>query len=357
MSIFTNINQSSNTNNTSIGTNSYFIQEWTPANTTPVVDGLQGSFDDVPTMGAVVDKATLRSIDIFARNSSGAENTWFINVYDQAVPATSAEINALTPYASSDVRVLPNQPSFVQNTFTFSGDQIKNFTQGQTYFFLVDSNGDIDMRLQIPRVYPFDMHFGTNDGSTLHSYTDRNIVFRINMSETIATEADPKIYTLVDDYYHLPINNNYYCLYDSKDPCDRLIINAKCHIRKTGRSYLRFVYVYHNGIELLVRLPNLAVCKVTDNVDNLVDDDNVPRREKQKFNSQTINEIDRNSKCRKYLLQTNMFGSFHMCFKANKFGFSLHGNTTTLNTDKSIGCYKGSEHMMEIPNITFKSSM
>lgn len=268
-------------------------------------------------------------------------------------PVTATFNYTIPATGSNNVYALQDIDMSSLNMFLISGEQ---------YLITLQNNGANTnvgfARTSFPEsAYP-DHKLVNIDYSTGIVYSDEmeDMIFEIVISETAGGGGDPWINCLDSSHYKLPVNDNIYCLIDTLDKEDRLVINAKCHIRKNNCSYFRYIYVYYNGDEMIVRLPTLHMIKVNqNNFDELVKKQNLAPNRRRRYKGNFIEEVKSNSKERKWIIKTKKYGDLGLLCAKSKFKCHLLGSMSQFINTRTIGCVTGK--VFRINSLKFKAQL
>ena len=216
--------------------------------------------------------ADLHSIRILLQRTAGTGTTTVtMNVYlSNQANFPSGNLSDFTSLGTATRQFMANSGGFEDLLFNFS--PTISLTAGETYFFLIEQDSGTHQIRHGNNVYVDGRRlFGIFDDPEINigSSTSQDATFRINMQQNSSGVGDPHITTFNGEKYDMPIDDKYYCMLDTMDDEDRLIINAKLHVRKNGKSYFRLIYVWYGGEEIIVRLPNLKLMTIV--VDRIIE--------------------------------------------------------------------------------------
>lgn len=355
MSTFIQINQASFNGDGGVGNTNQYIGNIWKAGSPSYNNGPDNGFTDTVSVQTFTGTAKLNSIDIIYREGSDLKMKIYEGPFTDSTPITN-----YTELTGGGVAMSDHTATYTQETIDFSSLNI-NLTAGTDYGWMVEtSSTGTSFRIHVRNnttTYPDGQRWrhitSTNDislDSVEHSYT-----MRITMGESAGGGGDPLINPINEIQYYLPINENFYCLLDTLDPDDRLVINAKTQIWKSGKSYFRYIYIYYNGESFIMKLPQLWIVlpgTLEETMNHKLENDPINRH-----NTDNIVEIRRTSRIRKFLLTTTNYGTFHLIFYKNKNRFNMFGNLSRFNNGKTVGCFVGESSQMMISKLDYVSPL
>lgn len=322
----------------------------------PFFNGVSDAFGTpLGATGTFGTSARLENIILRIERTGGGMSSVTMNIYE-GTPVDGEDVNDSVSIGSPvTVDFNDDTVGYEDAVFDFSSQSI-NLTSGTTYFFWlsvvestrgnhsfqrtatfgVDMSGD---------VYSDGVFFRADTGGiiVISGTAFADMTFRVNMSEISTGVGDPKITCLNGEKYEMPVDNNCYCMLDTMDPEDRLIINSKLHVRKSGKSYFRYIYIWYAGEEVIVRLPNLRLMKIEDG--------DFVLGNSQRYSSSNIEEVVCSDRIREYIVHTKKYGDVTVYIAKNKYKFGLKGNLSRFNTEMSVGSLKSENDLMVIPSL------
>ena len=339
-----------------------FSSDWTIIG--GVVDGTN-SFDEFGTSVSLNSVGNRLAVGA-PYNADGGYNTGQVRIFEFSNPwtqigdningeadndltGTSVSLNAAGDFVSigsvqdtgSDNGTVRNYiyESSIWNRFgfDFSGSSVNDAGGTST---AVSNDGDV-----VALGAPLNDFGGTDAGEAL--------VFRTMESTAGSGAGDPKITTITGETYHLPIDELCYCLLDTQDPDDRLIINGKCHIRKNGKSYFRYLYIYYNNMELAIRLPNLKLLDVSDITEKTSKKHTVKYAEFNSYQNKHIVEKQNTVRVREYDILTEKYGKVIVTASKNKYKVKLFGYKHKLCGSDIIGAFIGTDRLKTVPVLNY----
>ena len=295
-----------------------------------VINADQGDFSIDPLAVFGVPNLENRNLDTITvilqgQSSTGSNYTVSMSLFD------SSDMLIET---STDTYDITTESAAADYVFTFASSVV---TSGSGYYFELSAveTGTITPTAVIvggssTNVYANGLASGLNP-----DYGILDLAFRVNLSEITSSGAgDPKITCIDGTSYHLPIDENCYCLLDTQIDGDRLVINGQCHIRKNKKSYFRYMYVNYNGEHITIRLPNLVT---------------VEQSEMGKI-AEVGSKIGR---VREFHIQTKKFGLMKVAACKNKYKVCLGGHTSRLLNSSAIGCWIDEKYADPIDEIDY----
>lgn len=355
MSTFININQNSGSNS-AFANADYLGQNFVAESTGVNVNSVDDRFGDNPvTVEGIASSVVLQSISVVHANTvNNVSFTMYIfdgfGVHSNSIPSVLLGSVAQN-VTGNDGDVL---------TFDFSGENISLTSGGEYSFAIQRTNDDGFMAIYANdggNPYANGAHWLSGPiGNFVTVFGNTDITFRIEyQSEETSGAGDPKIVPINGDAYHLPIDDNSYCLLDTCNPDDRLIVNGKCHIRNNKKSYFRYIYIFYNGEEIFIRLPNLHLVDRPDgdNFDECVVNECLPSASSQSYSSDAITEVESNYRIREYHIQTKEYGVVVVSASRNKYKFKIRGRLTELSASGATGCVISEKYARSISSLDF----
>lgn len=354
MTTFVNINQSvaiSETGGTVLVPSQRAGQTFIVATADNTSDTGHGDFSfsspPGPVLG-VTGTRSIHSITILLRNISAFDHDVNLSIYEGTPPNDVSDLPS--PIATSD-DVTISSTSLTEYEFIFSSGG--NLSSGNDYYASTNAlTGELTVGIAFDTAYPDGSAFTyETDGSLLPNNVDATFRITLNEAGNSNGAGDPKITCLDGSSYHLPVDENNYCLFDTGNTEDRLIVNGKCHIRKNGKSYFRYIYINYQDEEVIVRIPNLKLIDRSDNFAELANKQLLPYSDEQSYKGQNIVQVLNNERERSFLIKTQKYGEIVVSCCKNKYKFAINGVVKEMLDENTKGCVLGVDNMCVIPTL------
>lgn len=347
MSSFVNVKVATDSNSRALGASTKYAQSWTASAAGEEVGS--GAFGTLPTTIGFTHVCKLEQVSVLISNTSGSAQNVTLDVYDNELDNGVSLANYAPSKLSSATASVPNTGASPYG-IVFAGFNPKvRVVSGSKYTLVVSCNSS-DVKVHDGGNIYSEGTGMTVSGDTI-SHDSLDLAFAIELAGwTGASNGGlPRSRILDGGFYNLPNSNSHFCLFDTMDPTDRLIVNAKLHLRKSGKAFARYIWIYYNGEEICVKLPSCEMQIIDNSFAIDASQEKLKWNPQQRYNSPAIKEIRRNSKEKVFLLTTNTFGTFHLVFSKNKFKFYLKGNTEQFKSTAAGGCMLGPSNHVDIP--------